>query len=413
MRRDHLTLWIPLTVAGVCLSSCAPAADELPAVSVVDSAGVEMITSATPAWELRDRWTASATPTLEVGAADGAEEYTLFRVGAVVTLPGDRIAIANSGTSQIRIYGIDGRHIRDVGGQGEGPGEFMALRDLWLTSADSIMTSDSRLSRITLFDAEGVFGRTISVSPHGEALQVFGRRPFDDGSLFVSGVHRPAEGPRQGLFDGGARVFSRYSSEGVHELTLGELPHPANWGFPMRGSVAYTLAPFTVPSPPNASDGEFIYLGSGSEPRIEKRDREGRVIRVIRWGATPQPVNGDAIERFRDERLNPDAPPEQLEVVSSMLEGLIYPDEMPVFQSLFVDAVGYLWVEQYRAVRKGPRRWWVFDADGRWLGEPDTPADLDIREVGEDYLLGVRVDDADVERVVRYPLTRAGADSGM
>jgi hypothetical protein len=62
---------------------------------------------------------------------------------------------------------------------------------------------------LTLFDSDGRIGRTLPLQPNGDARQVFGRRPFRDGSLLVSGVVAPSERPKLGLFDGGTRVFER------------------------------------------------------------------------------------------------------------------------------------------------------------------------------------------------------------
>ncbi len=89
-----------------------------------------------------------------------------------------------------------------------------------------------------------------------------------------------------------------------------------------------------------------------------------------------------------------------------MLDGLIFPDFIPAYRSLLVDTEDHLWVEQYRTGWEQERRWWVFDPAGRWLGEPTVPTDLDIREVGPDYILGVRRDAGDVEQVVMYELIR-------
>ena len=54
-----------------------------------------------------------------------------------------------------------------------------------------------------------------------------------------------------------------------------------------------------------------------------------------------------------------------------------------------------------------PRRWSVFDREGRWLGSVETPAGLSVREIGEDYLLGTWKDDVGVEHVRVHRLDRS------
>ncbi|MCY4508956.1 MAG: hypothetical protein OXG35_18670 [Acidobacteria bacterium] len=52
--------------------------------------------------------------------------------------------------------------------------------------------------------------------------------------------------------------------------------------------------------------------------------------------------------------------------------------------------------------------WTVFDDDGRVLGLMDLPPDLDIFEIGEDYILGSVSDDLGIESVQLWPLDRSG-----
>jgi hypothetical protein len=50
--------------------------------------------------------------------------------------------------------------------------------------------------------------------------------------------------------------------------------------------------------------------------------------------------------------------------------------------------------------------WTVFDADGQVQGLLETPPDLDVYEIGEDYILGRARDDFDIEYVQMFRLTR-------
>lgn len=202
---------VSMLLLTLALGTCADGASEALLTTVTDSGGVEVVTSARPAWEGGGAWSVSERPTPEIGTALGDEAYALYSARAAVRLPDGRIAVANGGTLQVRVYDADGRHLQDIGGPGDGPGEFRSLRSgLWLALGDSIVTYDFRLSRLTLFDLEGRLGRTITLRPDGEARQAFGMHPFDDGHLLVEGVVF-GERPREGLFDGGSRVYQRYS----------------------------------------------------------------------------------------------------------------------------------------------------------------------------------------------------------
>ena len=81
-------------------------------------------------------------------------------------------------------------------------------------------------------------------------------------------------------------------------------------------------------------------------------------------------------------------------------------DFFPAFEALESDPLGYLWVQEYRLPDQDGNLWTVFDAEGRVQGFMETPPDLDVFEIGEDYVLGVTADALDVERVQIWPLDR-------
>ena len=85
-----------------------------------------------------------------------------------------------------------------------------------------------------------------------------------------------------------------------------------------------------------------------------------------------------------------------------------FPEQMPLYRRLLVDAQRNLWAERYGPFREEESSWYVFDEQGVWLGEVATPTGLYIFEIGTDYVLGVRRDELDVPFVVVIPLDRSG-----
>jgi hypothetical protein len=51
----------------------------------------------------------------------------LFRVRGAVLLRDGSIAVANNGTHEARVYGLDGKLLRRIGREGDGPGELSSL----------------------------------------------------------------------------------------------------------------------------------------------------------------------------------------------------------------------------------------------------------------------------------------------
>lgn len=379
------------------------------ATTVTDSARIEIVSSPAPLWESGRAWRISDTPTLEIGTAVGEEAYTLYGVRAAIRLDDGRIAVANQRTAQIRIYDRDGRHLEDLGRRGDGPGEFQSLMDLWRGPGDSIVAADNRLARLTVLDDEGGVGRTIPLQQSPTPRQLFGRRTLGDGTLLVSGAVPPSEPPREGLFDGGIRQFDRYDPDGRHLNHIGELPHGLNWGFNLGGGesgFAFTTAPFSIFSPPHASDGESVFLGDGTLPEVRRWSPEGELLRIIRWGAEPREVTSAIRDGYRSMRLDGATTPEFRQSTEAMLDGLVFPDYLPVYETLLADSEGLLWVKPYTPQWERAGDWWVFDSSGRWLGNVPIPPGLTLLDVGSDYILGSVRDEQDVERVLMYNLDR-------
>jgi hypothetical protein len=89
-----------------------------------------------------------------------------------------------------------------------------------------------------------------------------------------------------------------------------------------------------------------------------------------------------------------------------MLDGLVFPDYLPVYETLLPDSEGFLWVKPYTPQWERGGDWWVFDSSGRWLGSIPVPDSLTLLDVGEDYILGTVRDEQDVERVLMFSLDR-------
>jgi len=398
---------VHLLVAGLALlPGCTPG-DSAPArVTVRDSMGVEIVESSAPLWEEAPAWTLSERPLVEIGAVEGERPYMLSSVWSARRSSDGRIAIANAGTDEIRVYDADGNHLRSIGREGEGPGDFQFVREVWWTPGDSLLAFDLRLRRAALFTSDGEVGRTVPVMPWSpEVSGPWIRGRFDDGTLIVSGEVRSGL-PGPGLFDGGRRAFGRATAEGQFLNPIGEKALGRLWGFTTDRGTAYTSAPFELGVPAFAADGSRVFLGDGTGFAVEERNPDGTLTRIVRWTALRRPVTPEVVSRFREERLANARTPEERRSEEQILEGMPFPDVMPAYQTFQIDGLGHLWVERYRAPWEEDVRYWVFDPAGSWLGEIAMPAGVEPREIGADYLLGVRRDENGVEFIVLYGLDR-------
>lgn len=391
----------------VALGACADAPDRA-SVTVRDSAGIEIVHSAAPAWGPGERWTVGFDPLVDIGVVEGDSAYQLDRVSDAAHLSDGRIVVANAGSAELRIFDPTGRHLKTVGGEGEGPGEFRVVANVWRMTGDSILAFDAGLTRLSVFDPEGGFVRTFRLEHREEVGLPSADGVFGDGSLLIlSGTG--SFGPDDlGLIEGSEWIVSRYGRDGGFGQVLLRLPGAPRWGLSAGGQVSFPYLPFTNGLPPRAAHGARLYAGAADRFEIEERTLTGELAGRIRWKGELRQIGDVEMARYREHRLEA-APSEAVRRrVERFLDEAPFPDRMPAYRKLLVDDRGHLWVEHYRAPWESVPRWSAFDPDGRWLGEVETPARVRVLRIGDDRLLGMTRDELDVEHVVVFGLSRGG-----
>ena len=109
--------------AAIALAACADG----PATSAFterDSLGIRILESHEREWTEGRRWRVSPEPAVEIGLAEGPEEYQLHRVYSAMRLDDGEILVTNSGSGELRFYDAEGRFVKSAGRHGGGPGEF-------------------------------------------------------------------------------------------------------------------------------------------------------------------------------------------------------------------------------------------------------------------------------------------------
>ena len=122
--------------------------------TVTDSAGVLIVETTSPAWPSGTGWRLATDPTLTIGDESGDLNYMFEGVSQAFRLDDGTIVVVDRLASQISLFDPAGVFIRDLGGRGEGPGEFQILHYVW-ARGDTVWASDGLLSRVSVFDRNG------------------------------------------------------------------------------------------------------------------------------------------------------------------------------------------------------------------------------------------------------------------
>jgi hypothetical protein len=366
-----------------------------------DSAGVAIVTSTSPQWAPGEEWRVPLEPAVTIGQIEGADEYQLFRVVAAHRLADGRIVVANWGSQELRFYDEAGEYLFAAGREGGGPGEFRSLGRLWVLG-DTLVIMDFQLMRISLFGANGEFLHSFNLTHTSAGILPIPADLFSNGSLLVE--HDLRDANRVAGLKRDSVMLLTYNLDGELIDTVGSFPGDETYYLIEQDRITSLPRPFGLESQHDVA-GDRLYFGASDSYEIQVFTLDGTPQRIIRRPVPNPPVTQREADEYRDrllERQQGMAP--AFRRLSQQVE---LPATKPAYTRILVDALDNVWVAEYPA-NEGDRSWWnVFDSQGRWLGRIGTPYGGYIYQIGGDFLLGVWVDELDVEQVRVYAIDRS------
>ena len=387
------------------------------AYEVWDSAGVAIMESSRPPTGSRLGWQVETEPQVSIGAALAEAEYQLYEVGDATRLSDGRIVVANGGSDQLLVFDEAGNYLAAWAGQGDGPGEFRSLALVHRWAGDSLMAADSDQGRVSVFDLEGNHGRTTTLKG-------------DPGGFFKSISTDPTEHQMMGLLPDGTiltRDIGGYMTEGLWRwdhtyglakadgsgsLSLGDYPGPETYSESVHVEEERMVYVIPLRHPFGKTTftsvwGDLVALGRSETYEIRAFASDGSLARIVRREhATDTPTQDQLDAHFRERFAN--LPEEERTPRLEVAANVPMVESFPAYSDVKGDAIGYLWVREFKLPGDESDNpvWTVFDPAGQALGFVETPAGLTIHEIGEDYVLGKRTGELDVESVELWALSR-------
>ncbi len=400
----------------VLVIGCAGEAAGGGKASTRDSAGVSIVENTGPAWPANRGWTVVDSPLVDIGDVD--------RVVGPVRLSDGRLAIANAGTNEVRIYDAKGARLTSSGRAGSGPGEYQNLVGIWAGPADSVMVSDILVRRLSVLDREGTFGRSFSLGgTAGGFVSINGSVDFavplgwmGDGSIVGLSQTFAINAARQGIFRDTITVI-RYGPDGTARDTVGRFPGPEMEQMTIAVGAQSMSAPTPVPLGRQfvaAAHGDRFYAGVNNAWEIQVRGVDGRLTRLIRAAVDPPKITPADIAASRKElRDQLEAQPMMKSVpepikkqLTARVDQAKYPAAFAFFGGFLADPEGNLWAQEVTSSVLQGLRYAVIDSAGRFLGRVTLPKSFRATAIGSDAVYGVWKDPDDVEHVRAYPLRK-------
>jgi len=349
----------------------------------------------TPEWQL------SPEPTLVIGS-DSTPETTFGAIGGVASLPSGEVAVVDRQAAEIRVFGPDGGYRRTIARRGRGPGEFEEI--LWIQQAgDTLLVREAERGTVTVLGGDGGAYRIVprGVDSAGRSISLTRRLP---GGRWLAVIDAPWVNPGLDAFrqesvtvgmlgPDGAPPFVPLARLGGEPLVL--IPATRTFDFSrfhvsgiplLVGNRVALIYPDTgvvrLFNDAGAAVGEFKI------PMPRRALTDAMVSEVLAWDESAA----------RTDRIRAQ--------VARFVEAEPKPVFLPMLRQAWADGDDTLWFLEFDLDLSAPERYHIVRDDGILLGVLTAPPRFRLREVGPDWVLGVRTDQDGVEQVVRYALTR-------
>jgi len=338
-------------------------------------------------------WTVDAEPLTVVGEVEGAEEYMFGRVFGV-ELTDEGFVVADWEPRSLRVYDLEGRFVRWIGGEGEGPGEFQGIHGMTVTDPGAVHLLDMRSMRRSTFRLDGSLLESVSLQyEEGHPDHMVGR--FPDGAVVVGWWNY---GPDEGDGYRDIVTYAAFEADGRYAGRIADLPgqrRDSQGGSPNASSRPMPLSPFPMP----LVVGDSLYFTDGASS-VVVRSRSGDSIRAFALPPSPYTLDDayPAIARARDaDGRETDFSEVPSETSVPSVSTLLLDDQGLLWARRFDPGVHSAWIGDARSAPGGT--WWVMDLDGEVLATVEAPADLIVRGIRGDRMIGTYRNELDVEQV--------------
>lgn len=327
----------------------------------------------------------SATP-IQILAPSDSDGVPLFgSIADATRLTSGIVAVVDRRIDAVTLIDPKGQLVSQVGRNGEGPGEFRSLGGIGQCAPDTLFVWDRMNDRMNILGPDGAFVN--SYRPPGDLVGRYcaGATRFLVWTRFLNFGTPTAESPP---IRGIAVLVSAWGDSvgGLGDIQAGEV-----WPLGAVTQFAVTEA--------------GVYLGTADTAVVSLYDTTGQRLRSIAVGdahRAASEVDYDAAITSLTSTV-PGTAEEVASMKQFMRKRFPMPTFLPAYRAIFTNGRGGLFVvtsplgADATTIR-------VFDGAGASLGDILIPGDLEIFEIGSDYLLGMTQDAEGEQQLVVYSL---------
>ena len=302
-----------------------------------------------------------------LGAENGPEWQAFSHIGHVAFDGDDNLYVLDRGPGKVFVYDRNGKFVRAIGGNGQGPGELSVPLQMTVTREGTVVVSQMRRKSFSMFQRDGEYieeipyeyrralgGFEVRSHPQGGFVAVYQPRPGikpDTGSLRLTWHTLNIDDEPRVL--AAVRADPRRLGAGTARVDQPAFSHGFYWGVLPSGEAVVSH-----------TDGYRldVFSPAGALVRTLERPIEPR---------TATEADREVERKRRMEHLVEDittAPAEVRRAAAKEMERLTFAPVLPVIQELGVDPFGRIWVRRGTTPDDHGGSIDVISGDGRYLG---------------------------------------------
>jgi hypothetical protein len=333
---------------------------------------------------------------LQIGDVLGGTAAAFHGIDGVAQLTNGSIVVLERATQEVRFFSRTGAISARVGRRGNGPNEFAAMLLVPAVTYDSIVILDGTNRRVSVLSLQGEF---LASYPLGGPVGA--PKGMLSGSRLVGSVGAYIGG-REGVSMAITAYMVADLRSGSRDTVAVDTAHMVTARAPASRRFFSNYLPFD--SRPSMAVGRGVYYFTwGNRGEILEYNDSGALRRMFRVrGATTRVSQrdfDDAVESFSLRMADP-------ALVRGHFGEVPRPEYLPVWDRLLVDELGFVWAALHPRDVNDPPYWSVFGPNGDMISSVVLPLGLDLRQVGESFVLGVWRDSDGVEYVRKHRLHR-------
>ena len=285
---------------------------------------------------------------LALGKAEGEEAYLFSRISGLDVDDDGNIYVLDSRSAQVRVFDERGLFLRAIGRKGQGPGELEMPIFVKVGHPGELIVFDYLRQNLITFSLDGKYLR------QSRTREPFVPIDFDPQGNIV-GMVTLAPPPI------GGRELKKYFLTQDQPLLIAKEEQDKSRQRTEMAVAKPTLACAV------SSQGKIVW-GRSDDYELRILDPQGAPIRVVRKNYDPLPFSE------RDRKFYQDEYADWVRAGGKLL----FPDHLPAFMGISVDAEERIFVKTYRRVEDttDSRYFDIFDSDGKYLANVPVRADL-------------------------------------